>query len=186
MDCWMPTDPAYKNDTGKFLDYLESILDNGISLCFRVYELEDIKKRADETIDALVDHICQLAHHVLIGDGGDGAVEFEVQHRLIHAIPDGDIELQKELLKVRHDNGVSHLLEICHRYHAIESGAAEMCAGKTINAVQKSCQPQKPPLKQPSQCQNCKSQHPPGSDNCPAGESVCKGCFKKRTLAGQV
>ena len=56
--------------------------------------------RTDEAIDAPVDDICQLAHCALIGDESDAAVEFEVQHRLIHAIPDGDIEQQKELLKV--------------------------------------------------------------------------------------
>ena len=61
--------------------------------CFRVYELEDIKKRSEETIDALVDHKCQLACHALIGDSSDTAVEFKVQCRLICAIPDGDIEL---------------------------------------------------------------------------------------------
>ena len=63
----------------------------------RVYELEDVRKRADDTIDALVDHIYQIAHHALIGDGCDAGVEFEVQCRLIHAIPDDDIELGKEL-----------------------------------------------------------------------------------------
>ena len=95
------------------------------------------------------------------------------------AIPDGEFELQKELLKVSQDTGVSHLLEICHTYHAIESGAAAMCAGKTINMVQKSQCPQKQPQKHPSQCQNCTHQHPPGHDNCPAQESVHKGCLKK-------
>ena len=104
----------------------------------RIYELEDIKKRTDETIDALVDHIHQCACHALIGDGSDAVVEFEVQCRLIHAIPDGDIELWKELLKVRCDKGVSNLLEICCTYYAIESGAAATCIGKTISAVQKS------------------------------------------------
>ena len=48
----------------------------------------------------LVDCLHQLACCELIGDGSDAAVEFEVQHRLICAIPDGDIELQKKLLKV--------------------------------------------------------------------------------------
>ena len=24
MDCWMPTNPADKNDAGKFLDYIDS------------------------------------------------------------------------------------------------------------------------------------------------------------------
>ena len=28
-------------------------------------------------------------------------------------------------------------------------------------------------------CQNCTHQHPPGHDNCPVQESVCKGCLKK-------
>ena len=52
---------------------------------------EDVKKRTDETIDILIDCICQLVHHTLLGDGSDAAVEFEAQYRLIHAIPDGDI-----------------------------------------------------------------------------------------------
>ena len=62
--------------------------------------MEDVKKRTDETIDTLIDHICQIACCALIGDGSDTAVEFEVQCRLICAIPYGDIELQKELLMV--------------------------------------------------------------------------------------
>ena len=138
MDHLRSTDSADNNDAGKFLDYLESTLDDEISLCVRVYELEDIKKRTDETIDALVDHICQLANCVLIGGGSDEAVEFDIQYRMILAIPDSDIELQKELLKVSHNKGVSHLLEVCHTCYAIESGAAAMCVSKTINVVQKS------------------------------------------------
>ena len=69
MDHWMPTDHADKNDAGKFLDYLESTLDDEISPHVRVYELEDVKKRTDETTDALIHHIHQLACHALIGDG---------------------------------------------------------------------------------------------------------------------
>ena len=168
MDCWKPIDPADKNDALKFLNYLESTLDDEIIPYVRVYEQEGVKKRTDETIDALIDCTCQLAPHTLIGYGSDAAVEFKVQCRLIHAIPDGDIELQKELLKVSQDKDVSHLLEICHTYYAVESGAAPICAGKTINAGQKSHQPQKQPQKHPSQCQNCTHQHPPGGDNCPA------------------
>ena len=54
-----------------------------------------------------------------------------------------------------------------------------MCAAITLNVVQKSHQPQKQPHKHPSQCQNCTHQYPPGHDNCPAQESVCRGCLKK-------
>ena len=99
-DCWIPTDPADKNDAGKFLDYLGSILDDEIYPCVTIYELEDVKKKTDETIDALIDCICQLACHALIDDRNDAAIEFEIQCRLIHDIPDGYIELQKELLKL--------------------------------------------------------------------------------------
>ena len=69
MDCWMPTDPTDKSDARKFLNYMESTLDDEISFHNRVCELEDVKKRTVETIDALIDCICQLACCALIGDG---------------------------------------------------------------------------------------------------------------------
>ena len=65
MDCWIPTEPTDKNDAGKFLNYLEGTLDDEISPCIRVFELEDVKKRTDETTDALIHCICQLACHSL-------------------------------------------------------------------------------------------------------------------------
>ena len=104
----------------------------------RVYKLEDVKKRTDETIDAPIDCIHQFSCCALIGDGSDVSVESEVQCMLIYAIPDGDIELWKELLKISQDKSISHLLEICHTYYVVESGAAAMCAQKTVNVVQKS------------------------------------------------
>ena len=85
----------------------------------------------------------QLMYSLIIyaNNGSNAAVEFEIQCRLIWAIPDGDMELWKEPLKVSQDKGVSHPLEICHTYYAVESGAAALCAGKTIHALQKSHQP---------------------------------------------
>ena len=135
MDCWVLTDAADINDTGKFLIYLEITLDDEISLCVRFYELEDIKKRTDEMTDALVELIHRLACHEVIGDGRDPPAEFEVQCRLIRAILDGKIELQKELLKISCDKGVSNLPEIHHTYYVIEYGTTAMCAGKGFNAV---------------------------------------------------
>ena len=122
MDRWVPADKAHKNGPVKFLDYIESMLDDEISSQVHVYELGDITKRSDESIDKLVDQICQLAQRAQIGDGSDAAIEFEVQCRLIWATTDANIELQKQLLKVSHDKRVSHLLEICRTYHAVESG----------------------------------------------------------------
>ena len=61
MNRWVPADETHKNDPAKFLDYIEGTLDDEISPRVRVYELEDITKRSDESIDELVDQICQLA-----------------------------------------------------------------------------------------------------------------------------
>ena len=92
MDHWVPTDEGHKQDLQKFLNYLESTFDDEISPRVQVYELEDIKKRSDESIDELIDRICQLTCHVQIGDGSNATIEFEVQCMLIPAIPDADIQ----------------------------------------------------------------------------------------------
>ena len=125
----------HKNDPMKFLDYIESMLDNEISPPVHVYELEDITKKSDESINELVDQICQLAHRAQISNGSDAVIEFKVQCRLIWAIPDADMELCKQLLKVSCDKRVLHLLEICRACYVVESGAAAMCAGYAVHAV---------------------------------------------------
>ena len=135
MDRWVPADEAHKNNPKKFLDYIESMLDDEISPWVHVYELEDITKRSYESINELVDRICQLAHRAHIGDGSDGTIKFEVQCRLILAIPDADIKLCKQLLKVSHDKKVLHLLETCRTYYTVESGVAAMCAGHAVHTV---------------------------------------------------
>ena len=135
MHRWVPAEEAHKNDPMKFLDYIESTLDDEITQRVCVYELEDITKRSDESIDELVDWICQLACRAQISNGSDAAIEFKVQCRLIWAIPDANIKLLKQLLKVSHDKRVSHLLEICRTYYAVESGAVAMCVGHAVHAV---------------------------------------------------
>ena len=180
MDCWVPPNEGHKQDLEKFFAYIESTLGDEISPWVRVYELEDVKKRSDESVDELVDRICQLTCHAQIGDGSNAAIEFEIQCRLIQAIPDANIELWKELLKVNHDKKVSDLLEISHMYYAVESGVAVMCAGKATHALHQGHQPQKnKPQKCAPQCPNCTCSHSPGHDHCPAWNTICKGCSKK-------
>ena len=65
----------HKNDPEKFLDYIESTLDDEISQRVHVYELEDVKKRSDKSVDELMDRICHLAHHVQIGYGSNATIE---------------------------------------------------------------------------------------------------------------
>ena len=180
MDRWVLADDAHKNNPAKFLDYIQSTLDDKISPQVHVYELEDITKRSDESIDELVNQTCQLAQRAQIGDGSDAAIEFEVQCRLIRAIPDAEIELCKQLLKVSCDKRVSHLLEICRTYYAVESGVAAMCAGHVVHAVCHAHQSHDhKALTSYKPCPNLTHQHPPGRNNCPAHDSACKGCGKK-------
>ena len=169
MDRWVPADEAHKNDPMKFLDYIESTLDEEISPRVHVYELEDITKRSDKSIDELVDQIHQLTCRAQIGDGSDVAIEFQVQCRLIWGIPDADIELCKQLLKVSHDKRVLHLLEICRTYYAVESGAAAMCVGHAVHTVCHTCQAHDSKLQTShAPCPNCNHQHPPSCHNCSA------------------
>ena len=180
MDCWVLPDEGHKGNPEKFLDYIESTLDDEISPRVHVYELEDVKKRSDKSINELVDRIHQLACCAQIGNGSDAAIEFKVQHRLILAIPDADIELWKELLKVNCDQKLSNLLEISCTYYAIESGVAVMCAGKAIHALHQGHQPQKSkPQRSIPECPNCTCSHSPGHDNCPAWNATCNGCSKR-------
>ena len=143
MDHWVPPDEAHKWDPERFLDYLESTLDDAISPWVCIYELEDVKKRSDESVNELIDRICQLTFHAQIGNVSNAAIEFEDQCRLIPAIPDVNIELWKELFKVNCNKKVSHLLEISHTYYTIESGVVAKCAGKAIHALHQGCQSQK-------------------------------------------
>ena len=180
MDRWVPADEAHKNNPVKFLDYVESMLDNKISQQVCVYELEDITKRSDKSIDELVDQIYQLTHRAKINNGSDAAIEFKVQCRLIQVIPDANFELCKQLLKVSYDKRLSHLLEICRTYYTVESGAAALCAWHAVHAVCHTYQTHDPKLLTSYiPCPNCTCQHSPGRHNCPAQDSACKGCGKK-------
>ena len=102
-------------------------------------KLEDITKWSDESINELVGQICQLTCRAQISNGSDAAIKFEVQNRLIWAIPDADIELHKQLLKVSCDKRLLHLLKICRTYYAVESGMAAMCAGHVVHVVCHTC-----------------------------------------------
>ena len=138
------------------------MLDEKISPPVCVYKLEDITKRSDESINELVDQIRQLTHRVQISNGSDAAIEFKVQYRLIWVIPDPNNEPCKKLLKVSHDKRVSHLLEICRTYYAVESGVAAMCMGHVVHAVCHTHQTHDPkPLISYTPCPNCTCQHPP-------------------------
>ena len=107
---WTPNDATLKESYVEFLKYLKGTVDSEITQRIRVYDLESIRMRQNETVDELVDRIRELARLAQIGDNSDEAIEFEVERRLIKAIPDTDIMLRKELLRQGRDKRVSDLL----------------------------------------------------------------------------
>lgn len=184
-DRWVPADVEDKEDYKKFLDYLKGIVDTEVTARVRLHELEDIRMRSNETVDELVDRIREMARLARIHDESEAAIEFEVQRRLIKAIPDCDKPLRKELLKQPLDKSVSYLLDICRTYYMVESGAAQMCDSKPVHAIR--TQKGKPQYrqknkqsggKQSESCTKCTAQHAPDRKNCPAKDSKCGICGK--------
>ena len=139
------------------------------------------------TSNELLDQIHQLTCRVQIGNGSDATIELEVQCRLIWAIPDANIELHKQLLKVSPDKRVLHLLEICRTYYTVESGVAAMYVGHVVHTVCHTCQAHNSQLQMSyAPCPNCTHQHPPSRHNCPAQDSACKGCGEKGSLVSKM
>ena len=58
MENWKPEDAADKNSSQISLKYTDSTLDDEISSCIHVYELEDIKKHANESTDPSTHVLC--------------------------------------------------------------------------------------------------------------------------------
>ncbi len=90
---WTPDDVADKKDYNKFLDYMLRGVDNNVTHRLLTYELEDTRKKPDESVDDLMDRMRQMAHQCHVFDGSDTAIEYEPQRCLIRAIPNKDITL---------------------------------------------------------------------------------------------
>ncbi len=68
-------------------------VDNNVTHQLLTYELEDTRNKLDESVDDLIDCICQMVHQCCVFNGSDTAIEYELQCCLIRAIPDKDITL---------------------------------------------------------------------------------------------
>ena len=134
-DEWV-MDAATKQDWQAFLCHFESTLDIEVGPRVKVYDLEAICKKRDETACELVACIQQMASQAHNRNGSVAANEFEVQHRFIRAITDDEIELQCGLLAAPITATTNELLTIAESYYAVECGAQMMSSsGTSVNAV---------------------------------------------------
>ena len=166
---WQPTGAdaeAQKKSTSAFLDHLQSMMDHNISICCRIYKLEETHILPSETPDELVDCLQTLADHCnfLMDD----EKEWNVQYRLVRALDDR--ELVKKLLALPIKETTAKMLEVCRTHNAINSEMEALGLGssKTVHTIhkgpqqkgqQKGHKPQQQHQRQQHSCGNCTKQH---------------------------
>ena len=186
-DHWQPTGTdaeVQKKSTSAFLDHLQSMMDHDISICCRIYKLEETNILPGETPNELVDRLRALADHCNFPT--DDEKEWNVQYWLVHA--SANRELVKKLLALPIKETTAKMLEVCRTHNAINSEMEVLGLGssKTVHAIHKGPQQKgqwkghKPPQQQRQQhsCGNCTKQHAPGQASCPAKDSQCWACGK--------
>ena len=189
-NCWKPTGAnaeGQKKKASAFPEHLQLTMDHEISICCRIYKLEETRIQPGESPDELVDCLRTLADHCNFPS--EDEKEQNIQYRLVRALDDRD--LVKKLLALPIMETTAKMLEVCRTHIAINSEMEAMGLGssKTVHAIQKGPtgkgptkrrhkpQQQQQPQQQHS-CGNCTVQHTPGCASCPAKAAKCGACGK--------
>ena len=142
-------------------------MDHPVSQHCRIYQLEEIRIKAGETPDELVDRIRGLADRCNFPT--DAEKERHIQFRLVCALSDTD--LVRKLLAMKMEATTAEMLATCRTHIAIADNMSLMgLATKSVNAIQK--------VPKKSQCGNCTKPHAPGQQHYPAKDSTCHCCHK--------
>ena len=149
------------------MKFLHAGMDHPVSQHCRIYQLEEIRIKAGETPDELIDRIRGLADRCNFPT--DVEKERHIQFRLVHALSDTD--LVRKLLAMKMEATTAEMLATCCTHIAIADNTSSMgLATKTVNAIQK--------VPKKSQCGDCTKPHAPGRQHCPAKDSTCTYCRK--------
>ena len=169
---------AAKQSANAFMDYLHSSMDHPVSQRCRIYQLEEIRIKAGETPDELVERIRSLAERCNFPSTAEK--ERHVQFRFVRAL--NDPELVRKLLTLKMTATTTEMLETCRTHIAISDNMDSMgLSKKTVSVIQRQGQQRhRNPKSGPThhECGNCTKKHPPGRASCPAKDSTCKGCGK--------
>ena len=154
------------------MEFLHSSMDHPVSQRCRIYQLEEIRIKAGETPDELVERIRGLANRCNFPT--DAEKERYIQFRMVCALSDTD--LIKKLLAMKIEATTAEMLAVCRTHIAIADNMSSMgLSTKAVSAVQKMTK--KPPT-HGSPCGNCTKCHTPGREHCPAKDSTCHSCQK--------
>ena len=161
-----------KKSAKLFMEFLHSSMDHPVSQRCRIYQLEEIRIKAGETPDELVERIRGLADRCNFPT--DAEKERHIQFQMVRALSDTD--LIRKLLAMKIEATTAEMLAVCHTHIAIADNVSSMgLSTKAVSAVQKMTK------KAPSHsnpCGNCTKRHTPGREHCPAKDSTCHSCQK--------
>ena len=154
------------------MEFLPSSMDHPVSQRCRIYQLEEIRVKAGETPDELVERIRGLGNRCNFPT--DVEKERHIQFRMVHTLSDTD--LIRKLFAMKIKATTAEMLAVCRTHIAIANNMSSMgLSTKAVSAVQKITK--KPPTHS-SPCGNCTKCHTPGREHCPAKDSTCHSCQK--------
>ena len=123
-----------KKSAKLFMDFLHSSMDHPVSQRCRIYQLEEIRIKAGETPDELVERIRGLADRCNFPT--DAEKERHIQFRMVRALSDTD--LIRKLLAMKIEATTAEMLAMCRTHIAIADNMSSMgLATKAIGTVQK-------------------------------------------------
>ena len=104
-----------KKDAEEFMKFLHAGMDHPVSQRCRIYQLEEIRIKAGETPDELIDRIRGLADRCNFPT--DAEKERHIQFRLVCAL--GDTDLVRKLLAMKMEATTAEMLAMCHTHITI-------------------------------------------------------------------
>ena len=134
--------------------------------------MEEIRIKAGETPDELIERICGLADRCNFPT--DVEKERHIQFWMVCTLSDTD--LIRKLLAMKIEATTTEMLAVCHTHITITDNMSPMVLStKAVSAVQKMM---KKTSSHSNPCGNCTKRHTPGREHCPAKDSTCHSCQK--------
>ena len=116
------------------MEFLHSSMDHPVSQRCRIYQLEEIRIKAGETPDELVERIRGLADRCNFPT--DAEKERHIQFQMVRALSDTD--LVRKLLVMKIEATTAEMLAVCRTHIAIADNMSSMgLSTKAVSAVQK-------------------------------------------------
>ena len=121
-----------KKSAKLFMQFLHSSMDQPVTQWYRIYQLEEIRIKAGETPDELVEWIRGLVDRCNFAT--DAEKEIHIQFQMVHTL--SNIDLIRNLLAMKIEITIAEMLAVCNMYITIADNMSFMgLSTKTVSAV---------------------------------------------------